>query len=283
MQNIFKEKIIECLEITKLMLFEHYKLDDSTEHELALYKFLDKSKINGNNSFQELWNSYGFTPKNLALLNLSTFDTTVSYRANYQLMEKWVAILFLGKIKFKTFFDMEIEAHNKLRETAAKKGIHRLNLSVNFSNIAVYIDRELGSVSLPKTVVAETRKALIMTHYDSVIDAELVNVLNTISLEDFCTGKNAIVVDWIKNAEGYPEQLISEKLKTLLLFINSIAVSTATGKNYPILIYAALTKSKLKEEMYKTLEVIEWLFNGKSDLLAPEFEDLITYCKEKFQ
>jgi hypothetical protein len=283
MRNIFKEKIIECREIAKAMLLEHFNPENNAEQKLLLYNFLDKGKINGNQTFQELWDSYGFTTKNLALLNLSTIDKTTNFHASYKLMEKWVEILFKGKLKFKDFFDIEIEAHNKLRKKAAKKGMHRLNLTVNFSNIAVYIDQECGATPLPEIVYTEERNAVFKFHYAAVSDKDLVAVLNSISLENLCTGKNGIIVKWMKNAEGFPDQLISEKLKSLHFFINSIDVSIATGKNYPIMIHLRVLRSKLEVEMYKTLELIEWLFEGKSEGLEPEFEDLIRFCNEKYQ
>lgn len=283
MQNNFKEKLIRCRLIAKELLVELLKKENNREHEIEINNYLDEKKLNGISTLQELWDAYGFSDKNLETLNLCNLNHIDTFNASYKVMEKWVEILFEGKIQFKTYFDREIEKRIRIREHAAKRGIHGLNLNVDFSNIAIYFDLNNDFTKLTETIRNKEQNDLIKTRYATRTNAELVELLSCISLADFCSGSNSVLQKWIAEAEGYPDQLISEKLKTLHLFINSIDVSIATGKNYPILIYSRILRSTLQTKMHETLELIDWLFEGKSDGLDSEFEDLIGYCKEKYQ
>lgn len=283
MTPIFKEKIMQCRSIAEEIVRENFQIEVHFDQEVLLHHYLDETKINGIITFLDLYNAFGFTTENLLILKKTTLDASRIYKSTYTLMDKWVETLFLGKKKFETYFNIEIQAHNNLRENAAKKGIRSLNLSINFANIANYIDRECGTVSLAKCIERENQKAIILKKYEDVIDEHLVVSLATISIENFHAAKNKVLEHWLYKANGFPDQLIYEQLKALHFFINSIDVAVATGKNFPLIVHFRILRINLITKMHQVIQVTEWLFEGKTDNLDTELYDLLLFCNEKYK
>jgi hypothetical protein len=270
-KSIF-DKIEECRLASKELLDHLLESKDEIQREDTIKLFLSETKYNANNTVFDLWLAYGLTDCNIERLDIGFQSYTKLFHLRYSLMEKWIAILFDGEIAFKSFFDLEIEKHSKIRENALKKGIKHIILRVEFGNIAQIIDNHFVNLHNQSLAINTINAAVIK--YPTETDQELVAAL--LSLNTIYLSKVPQLVYWIKKINEVEDQTITDRLHYLNIVINSLKEVEKNTANYQIKPYFKGLNSQFLFSIHKTLDLVDWLCDSN-------YFSLESNLKKKFQ
>lgn len=275
MKKSISDKIEEC----RLASLEPFgKLIDfkyDWQRAAFLNTFFSETKYNRKNTFLELWEAYGLTDNNIKLLNIGMQNNTEIYRLRYDLMEKWISILFDRKIAFKPFFDIEIEKHTIIRRNAKINGISHISLVVNFENIAQLFDNQFISIYSYQLVIKTAKGAVIKK--PSAISQELITALLEIDTNDIPTSTE--IRKWIEMATGNENQTVTNRLHYLNVFINSLKVVEKQIDNIESKAYLKILISQLLTSIYKTIDIVEWMCDGNYNYLLVPLLKQFLICK----